>query len=171
MTTPEPLGLTEKDYLDIVERIQQAMCVEPFQPGMADVVRLIEAWRGQQHKIERLHAEIEQWIARLRETTSRLESRLRECDAEQQEIVRLRIGLHRVAESRRGQRERAERAEQEITVLREQLAESESDNERLLVDNAELGRECDQYQVKLSEVWAEVARLRAETDRGGPADS
>lgn len=99
------MGLTEKDYLDIVERIQQAMCIEPFQPDVTDVISLIGAWRVQQ-----------------------------------QEIDRLRTELHRVSESRRGQRERAERAEQEI--------------ERLLVDNAELGRECDQYQ-------AEVARLRA----------
>jgi hypothetical protein len=32
---------------------------------------------------------------------------------------------------------------------------------RLLADNAELSTECDQYQAKLNEVWAEVAELRA----------
>ena len=35
------------------------------------------------------------------------------------------------------------------------------ENERMLVDNAELSAECDQYQAKLTETWAEVAELRA----------
>ena len=42
-----------------------------------------------------------------------------------------------------------------------------AENERLLLDNAELSAECDQWQKKLAEVWAEVARLRADADRSG----
>src|SRR5580765_845055 len=33
--------MTEDEYLDTVERIQQAMCIEPFRPPVADVVALI----------------------------------------------------------------------------------------------------------------------------------
>jgi hypothetical protein len=50
------------------------------------------------------------------------------------EINRLRIELHRMAESRRGQRERAD----------------------------ELSAECDQWQKKVAELWAERERINSE---------
>ena len=61
-------GLTEDEYLAVVERIQQAMCIEPFRPDVTDVVMLIGAWRVQQRENERLllnnaelSAECDQW--------------------------------------------------------------------------------------------------------------
>ena len=65
--------MSEDEYLALVERIQQAMCIEPFRPDVTDVVMLIGEWQVQHHEIERLRTE-----------------------------------LHRVAEGRRGQRERAD---------------------------------------------------------------
>jgi ABC-type phosphate transport system auxiliary subunit len=78
-------GLTEAEYLAVVERIQQAMCIEPFRPDVTDVVMLIGAWRVQQRE-----------------------------------------------------------------------------NERLLLNNAELSAECDQWGEKVAELWAERERHQAE---------
>jgi hypothetical protein len=61
MSTKE--GLSEAEYLAVVERIQQAMCIEPFRPDVTDVVMLIGAWRVQQRENERLRAELEQALA------------------------------------------------------------------------------------------------------------
>lgn len=47
-------GLTEDEYLALVERIQQAMCIEPFCPNMDDVILLIGEWPPQRRKIRRL---------------------------------------------------------------------------------------------------------------------
>jgi len=80
-------GLSEDEYLAIVENVQKAMMIEPFRPAMTDVVALIGAWRLQQHEIE-----------------------------------------------------------------------------RLLVDNAELSAECDQWGEKVASLWAEIAQLRAQVE-------
>lgn len=50
-------GLSEAEYLDIVERIQQAMCIEPFRPEVTDVVMLIGEWRVQQREYADLLAQ------------------------------------------------------------------------------------------------------------------
>jgi len=54
-------GLTEDEYLAVVERIQQAMCIEPFRPDVADVVLLIGAWQVQQRENDRLRVALEKW--------------------------------------------------------------------------------------------------------------
>jgi len=53
------IGLSEDEYFDIVERIQKAMCIEPFRPDTADVVALIGAWQLLNSENERLRAEVE----------------------------------------------------------------------------------------------------------------
>jgi len=75
--------MTEDEYLALVERVQQAMCIEPFRPSLQDVVVLIAEWRL-------LHNEVD----------------------------------------------------------------------RLLVDNAELSAECDQWGEKVASLWTEIANLR-----------
>lgn len=81
--------MSEDDYLALVTRLQQAMCIEPFRPSLIDVMLLASEWRMHSTEIE-----------------------------------------------------------------------------RLLVDNAELSAECDQWQAKLAEVWAELAELRAREPNG-----
>ncbi|HEY1292818.1 MAG TPA: hypothetical protein VGJ60_07065 [Chloroflexota bacterium] len=54
MTEP---ALNETEYLALVERIQQAMCIEPFRPDVADVIVLIGTCRALNDEIERLRAE------------------------------------------------------------------------------------------------------------------
>ena len=54
------IGLNEDEYLAIVERIQQAMCIEPFRPDAADVMVLIGTCRVLNQEIERLRAELKQ---------------------------------------------------------------------------------------------------------------
>lgn len=78
-------GLSEAEYLDIVERVQKAMCVEPFRPDVADVVALVGAWRVERGEVD-----------------------------------------------------------------------------RLVVDNAELSTECDQWQKKVADCWREIEQLRAQ---------
>jgi hypothetical protein len=48
--------MTEDEYLDTVERIQKAMAVEPFQPSVIDVVKLLSDWRTLRNEIKRLRA-------------------------------------------------------------------------------------------------------------------
>jgi hypothetical protein len=43
-------------------------------------------------------------------------------------------------------------------------AEALREVDRLLIDNAELSTECDQWQKKLAETWAELAALAALRD-------
>ena len=52
------MGLSEDEYLTIVEHIQQAMCIEPFRPDAADVVALIGDWQVLHREIERLRAAV-----------------------------------------------------------------------------------------------------------------
>jgi seryl-tRNA synthetase len=63
MTTEQ----TEEEYLAIVERIQQAMCIEPFRLDVTDVVRLIGAWRAQEREVERLRADRDELVRRVEE--------------------------------------------------------------------------------------------------------
>jgi hypothetical protein len=56
-------GLSEDEYLDIVENIQKAMMIEPFRPDMTDVVALIGAWRLQNNEIRQLRAMIDEIAA------------------------------------------------------------------------------------------------------------
>jgi hypothetical protein len=46
--------MPEDDYLALVLRIQQAMAIEPFQPSVIDVVKLLSDWRDLSNGIERL---------------------------------------------------------------------------------------------------------------------
>src|SRR5262249_21686221 len=61
--------------------------------------------------------------------------------------------------------EAARRLHVEVATLRDQNEQLRLENQRLLVDNAELSHECDQCQAKLTEVWAEVAELRVIRER------
>jgi hypothetical protein len=54
MTTK--VGLNEDEYLALVERIQKAMCIEPFRPDVTDVVVLIGTVQILNREIERLRA-------------------------------------------------------------------------------------------------------------------
>jgi regulator of replication initiation timing len=56
--------------------------------------------------------------------------------------------------------------EAENERLRGQLAEALREVDRLLIDNAELSTECDQWQKKLAETWAELAALAALREPG-----
>jgi hypothetical protein len=47
-------GLNEDEYLALVERIQQAMCIEPFRPDVTDVIVLIGTCQVLNREIERL---------------------------------------------------------------------------------------------------------------------
>jgi len=58
-------GLNEDEYLALVERIQQAMCIEPFQPDVTDVVVLIGTCRMLNTEIERLRTRNKTLEARL----------------------------------------------------------------------------------------------------------
>jgi len=55
MPTKE-VGLNEGEYLAIVGRIQQAMCIEPFRPDAADVIVLIGTCQMLNQEIGRLRA-------------------------------------------------------------------------------------------------------------------
>lgn len=46
--------MSEDDYLALVLRIQQAMAIEPFQPDIVDVVKLLSDWRTLTNDNERL---------------------------------------------------------------------------------------------------------------------
>jgi hypothetical protein len=48
----------EDGHLAVVERIEQAMSIEPFRPGLADVIALIGAWRQLNNENGRLRAEL-----------------------------------------------------------------------------------------------------------------
>ena len=48
--------MSEDDYLAIVQRIQQAMAIEPFRPPLIDVVKLLSDWRDLTNQNERLRA-------------------------------------------------------------------------------------------------------------------
>lgn len=80
MSTKE--GLTEDEYLAIVERLQRAMMIEPFRPDVTDVVMLIGTWRVQQREIERLsrrlewHEAMTQEVERLNAENERLRAEL-----------------------------------------------------------------------------------------------
>jgi len=52
--------MTEDEYLALVERVQQAMCIEPFRPAMQDVMVLIAEWRLLSNETERLRAAIQE---------------------------------------------------------------------------------------------------------------
>jgi hypothetical protein len=46
--------MSEDEYLGVVLRIQQAMAIEPFQPDLVDVVKLLSDWRTLTNQVERL---------------------------------------------------------------------------------------------------------------------
>jgi hypothetical protein len=72
--------MSEDDYLATVERIQQAMAIEPFRPPLIDVVKLLSDWRDLSNQNERLR-EVE------------IKSLEAECDAHIETIERLRHAL------------------------------------------------------------------------------
>ena len=59
------VGLNETEYLDLVERIQKAMTIEPFRPDVTDVVVLIGTVQVLNREIERLETESERLRAAL----------------------------------------------------------------------------------------------------------
>lgn len=59
----KPGPMSEDDYLALVTRLQQALCIEPFRPSVIDVMLLASEWRMHSAEIERLRATLEQ-IAR-----------------------------------------------------------------------------------------------------------
>jgi hypothetical protein len=67
--------MSEDDYLATVERIQQAMAIEPFCPPLIDVLKLLSDWRGLSNQNERLRADLESVVA--------------DRDAQVDEVVRL----------------------------------------------------------------------------------
>ncbi len=52
-------GLSEDEYLDIVERIQKAAMIEPFCPSVADVVALVGQYRVYERLLRDRDAEVE----------------------------------------------------------------------------------------------------------------
>ena len=58
-------GLNEGEYLALVERIQKAMCIEPFRPDVTDVVVLIGTVQVLNQENERLRAINGEAVARL----------------------------------------------------------------------------------------------------------
>lgn len=81
-------------------------------------------------------------------------------DRQAVENERLRGALAEIEGRWLSARERANRAEAEIECLKQEV-------QRLLVDNAELSDECDQWGEKLFAVWAEVNSLRAQLAQHG----
>lgn len=77
--------MSEGEYLAAVERIQQAMAIEPFRPPLVDVVKLLADWRVLRNDADRLladnaelSAECDQWgekVAELWEEVARLRAR------------------------------------------------------------------------------------------------
>jgi len=60
--------MSEDDYLATVERIQQAMAIEPFRPPLIDVVKLLSDWRDLSNQNKRQRAalvQIENWVGKL----------------------------------------------------------------------------------------------------------
>ncbi len=55
--------MSEDEYLALVERIQQAMAIEPFRPPLIDVVKLLSDWRDLSNQNERLRVENAQLLA------------------------------------------------------------------------------------------------------------
>jgi hypothetical protein len=55
--------MSEEDYLAVVERIQQAMAIEPFRPPLIDVVKLLSDWRDLSNQNERLKTTINDLVA------------------------------------------------------------------------------------------------------------
>lgn len=68
----EKPGLNEDEYLALVERIQQAMCIEPFHLDMTDVVVLIGTCRVLDGEIKRLWAVVETASAMVKQTDPNL---------------------------------------------------------------------------------------------------
>lgn len=58
-------GLNEDEYIALVERVQQAMCIEPFHPDVTDVVVLIGTCRMLNTEIEGLRTRNKTLEARL----------------------------------------------------------------------------------------------------------
>jgi hypothetical protein len=56
--------MAENDYLDLVLRIQKAMVIEPFQPSVIDVVKLLSDWRDWSRENERLRAALQEIVDR-----------------------------------------------------------------------------------------------------------
>jgi chromosome segregation ATPase len=78
----------------------------------------------------------------------------RALEASKQEIDRLRRDL-RVADGR------AMLEAKRIEALKVELARAAYEVRRLKLVNEELNNECNQYQTKLNEVWAELEDLRS----------
>jgi hypothetical protein len=79
--------MTDDDkYLDVVERIQQAMAVEPFHPSATDVVWLLSQWRRLRGRLAESEAENDQWQEKLAQVWA-------ERDELRAKVARLEQGL------------------------------------------------------------------------------
>lgn len=85
--------MSEDDYLAVVERIQQAMAIEPFQPSVVDVVKLLSDWRDLSNAKHMLAEEREAWKARAREESAENDQWQRKQAESWAEIERLRAAL------------------------------------------------------------------------------
>src|SRR5215831_2774526 len=96
--------MAEDEYIDLVERVQQAMAIEPFRPRIPDVIVLLAEWRLLRNENERLRAQLkaehETAVAAIAGSEKEIE-RLRAhiailTEEEHREIERLRAALEEV---------------------------------------------------------------------------
>lgn len=84
--------MTEEQFLALVERIQQAQCIVPFQPIMSDVVMLISmAANGAQHPLR--VEDLERVVRRQAEDFARLSFLDADVKAQLQRAVQIQARL------------------------------------------------------------------------------
>lgn len=140
--------MSEDEYLAIVERIQQAMAIEPFQPSVIDVVKLLSDWRDWSKTRHLLAEEREAWKTRALEESAENDQWQKKQTESWAEIERLR---QRLAD--------AENAQAELDRIRK------AEIERL---QAEVKRLLAGWQESVAESQAEIERLRAALQARGP---
>lgn len=68
--------MSEDAYLALVERIQKAMVIEPFQPSVVDVVKLLSDWRDWSREIKQLKEDAFLGAEHFRETTNAMSAEI-----------------------------------------------------------------------------------------------
>jgi hypothetical protein len=166
-------GLSEDEYLALVERIQKSMMWEPFRPDVVDVVALIGAWRVQQHEIERWRtlpivldkeqqALVREQGAEIERLRADGEEGAREILRQNAEIARLHVELtHRVGWEERAldAEAAADRFRAEVKRLTEAEGEFLAEIRRLRAERDVLIREFGQFKNEQREARSHLSNL------------
>lgn len=158
--------MTEDEYLAIVYRIQQAMAIEPFVPNMGDVIQLLDDWRAHEVRLRDLRMA---WAA-VKESWGQGDSEQAVAYMELDTLLGVDADGNvpgMLPANSPAWREMVKSAQ--VRLLTQSNAELRAEIERLLIDNAELSDECDQWERKQEQSWQEIADLRDELARAKDA--